>query len=106
MPDLAGAIGSSIEESGAVRESASEDVRRARARVRTLEGRIRGILKVGTGGAQAVGRRSLTAQQAAAPTWVFVENALRFLLPPPHSLAHARSAPVAPFAPRRATRAR
>ncbi len=46
LPELAGAIGSAIEESGAVRESASEEVRRARGRVRTIEGRIRGILKV------------------------------------------------------------
>lgn len=46
LPELAGAIGSAIEESGAVRESASEDVRRARGRVRTIEGRLRGILKV------------------------------------------------------------
>lgn len=48
LPELAGAIGSAIEESGAVRESASEDVRRARGRVRTIEGRLRGILKVPT----------------------------------------------------------
>ena len=46
LPELAGAIGSAIEESGAVRESASEEVRRARGRVRTIEGRLRGILKV------------------------------------------------------------
>jgi dsDNA-specific endonuclease/ATPase MutS2 len=46
MPELAGAIGSSIEEGGAVRESASDAVKRARTRLRTLEGRIRGILKV------------------------------------------------------------
>ncbi|KAL4459148.1 hypothetical protein ABPG75_014013 [Micractinium tetrahymenae] len=45
LPELAGAIGSAIEESGTVRESASEDVRRARGRVRTVEGRLRGILK-------------------------------------------------------------
>jgi hypothetical protein len=49
LPELAGAIGSSIDEGGSVRESASEEVRRARARVRTIEGRIRGILKVGRG---------------------------------------------------------
>ncbi|KAI7845433.1 hypothetical protein COHA_000985 [Chlorella ohadii] len=45
LPELAGAIGSTIEESGSVRESASEEVRRARGRVRTIEGRLRGILK-------------------------------------------------------------
>lgn len=47
LPELVGDIGSAIEESGAVRESASDEVRRARIRVRTIEGRIRGILKVG-----------------------------------------------------------
>ena len=46
LPELVGDIGSAIEESGVVRESASDDVRRARVRVRTIEGRIRGILKV------------------------------------------------------------
>jgi hypothetical protein len=45
LPELAGAIGSSLEESGAVRESASEGVKKARGKVRTIEGRIRGILK-------------------------------------------------------------
>lgn len=51
LPELAGAIGSAIEESGAVRESASDEVRRARGRVRTIEGRLRGILKVSAGAA-------------------------------------------------------
>jgi len=55
LPELAGAIGSAIEESGAVRESASEDVRRARGRVRTIEGRLRGILKVGWSGWEQCG---------------------------------------------------
>ena len=46
LPELAGAIGAAIEEGGTVREGASDDLRRTRTRVRTLEGRIRGILKV------------------------------------------------------------
>lgn len=46
LPELSSAVGQYIDEAGGVRESASEEVRRARTRVRTIEGRIRGILKV------------------------------------------------------------
>lgn len=38
-------IAAKLEESGAVKESASDDVRRASGRVRTLENRLRGILQ-------------------------------------------------------------
>ena len=42
---VAADIAAKLEESGAVKESASDDVRRAAGRVRTLENRVRGILK-------------------------------------------------------------
>ena len=42
---LAGDINAAIGEDGRVRDSASEEVRRARGKVMTIEGRIRGVLK-------------------------------------------------------------
>ncbi len=39
-------IGFAVNEDGHVREAASEEVRKARGRVRTIEGRLRGVLKV------------------------------------------------------------
>ena len=48
-PQLSSEIGFSIKEDGSVREAASDDVKKASGKVRTLEGRIRGILK-GLGG--------------------------------------------------------
>ncbi|EFN53577.1 hypothetical protein CHLNCDRAFT_136763 [Chlorella variabilis] len=65
LPELAAAVGSAIEESGAVRESASEEVRRARARVRTIEGRIRGILKGYQGEVTEQGARMCVAVPAS-----------------------------------------
>jgi hypothetical protein len=56
FPEFVAEVGSTLEESGAVRESASDEVRKARGRVRTLEGRIRGMLKVGGDGASACER--------------------------------------------------
>lgn len=49
LPDHQGIVsevGSAIGEDMAVRDSASEDVRRTRGRCRTLEGRLQSILKV------------------------------------------------------------
>ncbi len=48
-PQLSSEIGFSIKDDGSVREAASDDVKKASGKVRTLEGRIRGILK-GLGG--------------------------------------------------------
>lgn len=45
LPELISEIGYAIEESGKVRESASEKVKQTRNKVRTLEARIRSILK-------------------------------------------------------------
>ncbi|GAB4813086.1 hypothetical protein N2152v2_000132 [Parachlorella kessleri] len=45
LPDLVAEIGAAFEESGQIRESASEDLKRTRAKVRTVEGRLRGVLK-------------------------------------------------------------
>ena len=42
---LAGDINAAIGEDGKVRDSASEEVRRTRGKVMTIEGRIRGVLK-------------------------------------------------------------
>lgn len=41
---VAGAIDGDLKEDGAVKESASEDVRKARARVATLRGRLWALL--------------------------------------------------------------
>ncbi len=41
---VAGAIDGGLTEDGVVKESASEDVRKARARVATLRGRLRALL--------------------------------------------------------------
>lgn len=46
LPGLAADIGFAIDDDGRVREAASDPVKRASARVRTVEGRLRGILKV------------------------------------------------------------
>lgn len=48
-PQLSSEIGFSIKDDGTVREAASDEVKKAAGKVRTLEGRIRGILK-GLGG--------------------------------------------------------
>lgn len=42
---VAAAIDGAIREDGSVRDSASDNVRRARGRVTTLQGRLRGILQ-------------------------------------------------------------
>lgn len=42
---LAGDINSMIGEDGKVRDSASDEVRRTRGKVMTIQGRIRGVLK-------------------------------------------------------------
>ena len=46
LPELVSEIGAAFEEGGQIRESASEDLKRTRAKVRTVEGRLRGVLKV------------------------------------------------------------
>lgn len=46
FPQLLDAIVGAIDEDGSIRESAGEDVRRTRGKVRAIQGRIRGILKV------------------------------------------------------------
>jgi dsDNA-specific endonuclease/ATPase MutS2 len=48
-PQLSSEIGFAIKDDGSVREAASDEVKKAAGKVRTLEGRIRGILK-GLGG--------------------------------------------------------
>lgn len=46
LPELASEVGFALDDSGAVRDSAAEDVRRTRTKVRTVEARLRSILKV------------------------------------------------------------
>ena len=55
--DLASEIAFSIQEDGSVRESASEDVRKAASRLRTIEGRIMNMLKGGVGEVSEYGGR-------------------------------------------------
>lgn len=43
--EIVGAVNAAIDENARVRDGASEDVRRTRGRCRTLEGRLRSLLK-------------------------------------------------------------
>ncbi len=43
--EIVGAVNEAIDENARVRDGASEDVRRTRGRCRTLEGRLRSLLK-------------------------------------------------------------
>eukprot|EP00892_Ulva_mutabilis_P010253 jgi/Ulvmu1/75/UM001_0078.1 len=53
FPDVANAVNAAITEVGAVRDTASVDVKRTRARVATLEGRLRSLLAKHAGGSEA-----------------------------------------------------
>ena len=68
LPEIVSEIGFSIREGGVVREAASEEVKKAAGKVRTVEGRLRGILKnsaVGGGEITEQGGRICVAVQAS-----------------------------------------
>lgn len=66
LPELSGEIGFALQEDGAVREAASDGVKKAAAKVRTVEGRLRGILKGHQGEITEIGGRMCVAVPSTA----------------------------------------
>lgn len=65
VPEIVSEIGFTVREDGSVREAASDEVKKAAGKVRTLEGRIRGILKSAVGEVSEYGGRMCIAVPAS-----------------------------------------
>ncbi len=66
--EIVAGVNSALDEGAKVREGASEDVRRTRGRCRTLEGRLRSLLK---------GFQGEVSEQVPAPTGICTSAAAR-----------------------------
>ena len=66
LPELTSEIGFAIQEDGSVREAASDEVKKAAGKVRTVENRLRGVLRSQIGEIAEMGGRMCVAVPAAA----------------------------------------